>query len=272
MFGSRNIFEKPDSTRKHGGVLVHCGRDAEGLVEVVDAHGVRSLHFGTSPKQSAMALAEPERLELSYVRAMLAGLMFQPDPRRVLLLGLGGGSLARFLLQNFPECRIEAVESRAAVAEVAHRFFGLPDDPRLTVHIDDARGFVRREAARRASAYEHIFVDIYDHQGLSASVNEHDFFAANARLLSPLGVYSLNLWGSDRDSFRSSVDLLKYHFGSRVLRLPVIGRGNIIGFGLGLELARPGSEILKLRSREMEARLGVEFPRLLKSLGAVGWR
>ena len=71
-----------DAKRRHGGVLVHCQRDAEGLVEVVETHGVRSLHFGSSPRQSAMALDEPDRLELSYVRAMLAGLVYAPEPRR----------------------------------------------------------------------------------------------------------------------------------------------------------------------------------------------
>lgn len=258
--------------RKYGGVVVHCVRDAQGLVEVVDAHGVRSLHFGSSPKQSAMALAEPERLELSYVRAMLAGLMFAPDPRRVLLLGLGGGSLAKFLLEHFPECRVEVVESRAAVVEAARRFFGLPEDPRLVIHIADGVEFVRRAAREGALPYEHVFVDIYDDRGLVPAVNEAGFFAAGAGLVAPGGVFALNLWGSQQESFRESVALLRRHFDNRALRLPVIGRGNIIGLGLGTALARSDQELLKKRSRALEMRLGVEFPRLLKSLAPFGWR
>lgn len=258
--------------RKYGGVVVHCVRDAEGLVEVVEAHGVRSLHFGTSPKQSAMALAEPERLELSYVRAMLAGLLFAPEPRRVLLLGLGGGSLAKFLLRYFPDCRVEVVEFRAAVVEVAHRFFGLPQDPRLTIHIGDGGAFLRQAAAAGVPPYEHIFVDIYDDQGLAPSVNQAEFFAAGAQLVTDNGVFALNLWGSQQDSFRESVALLRRHFESRVLRLPVIGRGNIIGFGLGSALARPDMPLLKQRSRAMELSFGVEFARLLNSLAPFGWR
>lgn len=272
IFGFRKGPKDSEPVRKHGGALVYCGRDAEGLIEVVDAHGVRSLHFGTAPKQSAMALAEPERLELSYVRAMLAGLMFAPEPRRVLALGLGGGSLVKFLLDHFPGCQIEAVEFRAAVVEVAHRFFGLPGDPRLAIHIGDAREFVRQQALSGVPPYDHIFVDIYDDRGLSASVNERDFFAATRDLLDPRGVFSLNLWGSDRDSFRDSVDLLKQHYGSHTLRLPVIGRGNIIGFGFGPEVPKPDLERLRPRSRELETRLGLEFPRLLKSMAPIGWR
>lgn len=124
---------------KYSGTLIHCQRDAEGPIEVIEAHGVRSLHFGTEPRQSAMALATPDRLELSYLRAMLVGLVFVPDPRRILVLGLGGGSLVRFLLQHYPQAHIDAVESRAALVEVARTYFGLPEQPALRVRIADAR-------------------------------------------------------------------------------------------------------------------------------------
>lgn len=272
MFGFRKGVRDAEPVRRYGGTLVYCRRDTEGLIEVVDSYGVRALHFGTPPRQSAMALAEPERLELSYVRAMLAGLMFTPGPRRVLALGLGGGSLAKFLARNFPDCRIEVVEFRTAVVEVAHRYFGLPEAPNLAIHIGDAREFVRREALAGASLYDHIFVDIYDDRGLSASVNERDFFAACARLLEPSGVFALNLWGSDRDSYREAVDLLRQYYGSHTLRLPVIGRGNIIGFGFGPDVPKPDLERLRPVSRGLEARLGVEFPRLLRSMVPMGWR
>jgi spermidine synthase len=252
--------------RKYGGVVVHCSRDEDGLVEVVDAFGVRSLHFGTSPKQSAMLLAAPDRLELSYVRAMLAGLLFTPDPRRVLLLGLGGGSLAKFLLRHFPECRIDAVESRAAVAAVARRFFGLPEDPRLAVHIAEGCEFVCRLSKADSAVYDHIFVDVYDQEGLAASASRHDFFAASAKLLKAGGILAMNLWGSHQESLRHAMRLLNLYFEGGMMRLQVTGRGNVIGFGLGPEVQRSGREALKQRARIMEQRLGVEFPRLLHLL------
>ena len=97
---------------KYGGTLVHCQRDEQGLLEVVEAYGVRSLHFGSAARQSTMSLAEPERLEMPYLRAMLIGLAFVPAPCRCLILGLGGGSLARFLAHHLPSARIEVVELR----------------------------------------------------------------------------------------------------------------------------------------------------------------
>ncbi|MDQ2695423.1 MAG: hypothetical protein M3Z21_08605, partial [Pseudomonadota bacterium] len=104
--------------QRYGGTLVHCSRDAEGFIEVVDQFGLRSLHFGNPTLQSRMRLADPAALMVDYTRAMLAPLLFIDPPATVLILGLGGGSLARFMLYHFPRCRVQVVERRAAVVEV----------------------------------------------------------------------------------------------------------------------------------------------------------
>ncbi|MGX2038842.1 spermine/spermidine synthase domain-containing protein [Methylocaldum sp. MU1018] len=258
--------------RKYGGVLVHCSRDEFGIIEVVDTYGVRSLHFGTHPKQSAMSLVEPDHLELSYARAMLAGLLFKSEPRKILLLGLGGGSLAKFLFDHFPECRIEAVEYRPAVVEVAYEYFGLPEDSRLTVHVSESNEFVCAEAERREAEYDHIFVDVFDHQGMAETVNQQDFFSASRRLLHPEGILSMNLWGTQSQSLRQSMGLLNLYFERRTMRLQVPGRGNVIGFGLGPHVQRTEINTLKQEAKALELLLGIEFPRFLRLLSYSGWR
>ncbi|HYE37593.1 hypothetical protein [Methylocaldum sp.] len=242
------------------------------MIEVVDTYGVRSLHFGTYPKQSAMSLAEPDRLELSYVRAMLAGLLFKPEPRNILLLGLGGGSLAKFLLNHFPECRIDAVECRSAVATVAYEYFGLPEDARLAVHVSEGNDFVCAEAERREAEYDHIFVDVFDHQGLAETVNQQDFFSATRRLLHSEGILAINLWGTQTQSLRQSMSLLNLYFDRRTMRLQVPGRGNVIGFGFGQRAQRTEMGELKQQAKALELRLDIEFPRFLRLLSYSGWR
>ncbi|HEY0720688.1 MAG TPA: spermidine synthase, partial [Gammaproteobacteria bacterium] len=87
--------------QKYDGLLVHRTQDEWGPIEVVDDMLHRSLHFGTEPKQSSMLLSDPLALVLSYTRAMTTALLFVPQVRRVLLIGLGGGSLAKFFLHHF---------------------------------------------------------------------------------------------------------------------------------------------------------------------------
>jgi spermidine synthase len=123
---------------KYEGRLIHESHDDDGIIEVIERNGVRSLHFGSYPRQSSMLLADPDRLELDYVRAMTSWLLFKPTlDDDALIVGLGGGSLTRHLLQNFPECRLKAVEYRKSVVKIARSYFGLPLDSRLKIIVDD---------------------------------------------------------------------------------------------------------------------------------------
>jgi spermidine synthase len=238
-------------------------------VEIVDAYGVRSLHFGTPPRQSAMSLAEPDRLELPYVRAMLAVLLFTEPPRRVLLLGLGGGSLGKFLLRQYPSSLIDAVESREVVVSLARRFFGLPDDPRLTIHVVDGHDFLSRESGGRSGAYDHVFVDIFDHRGLAAALGDSDFFTALRGLLAADGAVAVNLWRTQPESLRRAMAMLAQVCEGGARRLDVMGRGNVIGLGLGPDLPARSRKDLEQRAGKLEAKLGVELTRLLPQISVV---
>ena len=83
-------------------------------IAVSDAGGVRSLHIGGDAVQSAMRIGAPDALYLDYTRCMLACLLFEPEPRRALLIGLGGGSLAKFLHRNLKSLQVRAVEVRGS--------------------------------------------------------------------------------------------------------------------------------------------------------------
>src|SRR5690606_33621541 len=105
-----------------GGPLLYRGDG----IEVRERHGVRTLHLDSDTVQSAMRVDRPDALELSYTRAMMAFLLFVPPPRSALLVGLGGGSLAKFIHHSMPETRLHVVEIKREVVDVAHRYFALP--------------------------------------------------------------------------------------------------------------------------------------------------
>ena len=130
-----------------------------GSVYVTERSGVRSLHIGSDTIQSSMRLARPNDLELAYTRSMMAFLLFRPPPRRALLVGLGGGSLAKFIYHRMPEAVTEVVEINPQVVAVARRLFDVPAaDARLVVRICDAAAFM----ASQGGGFDVILVDGYD--------------------------------------------------------------------------------------------------------------
>lgn len=83
---------------------------AGGKPSVSDGAGVRSLQFSGGAVQSSMHVAAPFELDLSYTRSMMGFLLFNDDPRRILLVGLGGGSLSKYCYHQFPQAHIATLE------------------------------------------------------------------------------------------------------------------------------------------------------------------
>jgi len=244
--------------------LVFSCRDEEGVIEVVDDLDARALYFGTPARQSAMSREEPHRLVLSYTRAMLSGLLFTREPRSALVLGLGGGSLPRFLIHAFSTCRIDVVERRAAVVQVAHDYFQLARSPRLRTHLCDAEVFLREDSGR---TYDLVLVDLHDQHGTAPLVTEPGFVASCARRLATRGVLAINVWTDPSERVPPSI--LRDHratFEDRHLALPVTGKWNCILLGLPFTVASYTRKHLDAKAIDLQARLRIEFPQLLADL------
>lgn len=245
-----------------GQVVYHC-RDEHGVIDVV-AEGdgkLRSLQFGTTARQSTMFVDRPDDLALEYTRCLMTALLFlEADPRRVLLLGLGGGSLAKFLLRRCEGCRVDVVELRPRIVEVAERFFGVPmGHERLRVHVADGRQFL---LASEGDPYDLILVDLHSSQGMSPVVLEPDFLPACRRLTAAEGVLSANMWyGVDEASERTLRLAVEASYDT-TLYLPVAGKRNCVAHGL-LRRALPPGATLESRARSWQERAGLPLPELL---------
>lgn len=249
---------------KYGSKVVFAAHDEEGVVEVVEDRFERSLHFGTAAKQSTMDLGNPVRLVLSYTRAMTTALLFTAGaPQRVLLAGLGGGSLVRFLLHHYPACEVEAIEYRETVYRVARRFFHLPDDPRLSVFIADAAAHLATAPA--APAYDLVLVDAFSADGIADAVCRRSFLDNCRQRLTPGGVFAMNLWGVDAAPNGRLLRDIGHTFGAPPLCLPVQGRNNVVALSAPGGLPVGGSG-LDRKARILDMRLGIEFPAFLRLL------
>ncbi len=251
---------------KYHGTMIDKTRDELGEIEVVDDATSRSLHFGSDPKQSSMLLRDPIYLELAYTRAMACALLFSDQTRRFLLIGLGGGSLAKFLLHHFPDCRVDAVEYRQAVSEMAHRHFFLPYDERLNIIIDDGGYFMRTADMAEYSQYDVIFVDAFLGNGIARTVCGMSFYDACRDRLAEDGVLSMNLWNGDFVRARDMLEDMRVSFDGNVLQLPVEGKDNIIALATKGQLLKKRLRQLDAHGKAMEQLTSVEYGVFLRHL------
>lgn len=249
---------------KYDGLVVYQNHDDEGFLEIVEEKGIRSLHFGSSSRQSSISLNDPESLQLPYTRAMTSWLLFKETVEDALIIGLGGGSLARHLLHHFPECRLRAVECRASVVKIARSHFGLPLDSRLKVIVDDGGSYVRQHAKTAAGQYGLILIDAFGGEGMAESIASIAFFDACKILLKQDGILVINLWGTETKLFGSCLQWLKQVFNGKVLILPVRNRGNMITVAFNQGIPRYDMKALKARAIELEQQYQIEFPNYLK--------
>jgi len=251
---------------KYDGLLIHQSHDDEGVIEIVDQQGVRALHFGSTAQQSSMLLIEPDRLHSLYARAMMVGLLFNDSPREVLMIGLGGGTIAKFLLHQFAGCRLKVIEFRSTVLKVARSHFGLPFDTRLKVKIGCGAQHVRQQSREHSELHDMIFIDAYDHVGMAAEVSSETFFDHCRTLLTKDGLLVINLWGTDKELFQHVSWVMGKVFNQRVLYLPVRGRGNVIGIAFGEQVAKPTLQQLIYKAKTLELRYQLEFPVFIQDL------
>ncbi|MGM0517019.1 MAG: hypothetical protein ACQER6_05405 [Pseudomonadota bacterium] len=143
--------------------LLERQRDAYGMLEVVEQGGEVALHFGNQTAQSAWRPDQPNRLSFSYYRAMTLPFALHPSPERVGLLGLGGGAMAKFLVEH-TDSSIHAVDLREALGPIAARHFDLdPRHPRLSVTFAD---ITAPDWLPHWSNADVILVDVFDEDGM----------------------------------------------------------------------------------------------------------
>jgi spermidine synthase len=222
-----------------------------------EAGGLRHLHVGGRAIQSAMRLDAPDDLALAYTRAMMGGLLFAPEPRDVTLVGLGGGSLAKYIYRQLPQTRIVALEVDVRVVAAAHRMFHLPlGKRRLRVIVRDGAEYV---AAHPASA-DMIFLDAFVNHRQAPSIRTAGFYRNARAALKADGVLVINFM-SDDPGLRAYLRRLAQAFEGRLACLRAIGEDNIIVFAFPGDPGVITPTSLAGRAIALERRHGIEFRR-----------
>ena len=227
---------------------------------VSEERGVRHLHVGGEAIQSAMRLEEPFALELDYTRCMMAFLLFHPRPRRALMIGLGGGSLAKFFHRHLAGLHTHVVEYDERVIATARALFHVPaDDARLTVEHGDGVEALAPECC------DLLVVDGYEDEATPAAMVSQAFFDACWCALEEPGALVVNFMDDDRD-FDRNLRRIEHAFGGAVLAFQSLRDPNIVIVGLKGAPETVEWNVLRARATSLEKTYGLPFPRYVERL------
>lgn len=183
--------------------------------------GGLDLRFDEAVLQSRMRLDSPWQLDVPYTRFMMAALLWQPRPARVLVIGLGGGSLPRYILHTLPEAEITAVEINPHVIACRERFLLPPDGSHFQVVEVDGAQFLAEDERR----WDWILVDAFNADGQAPTLCTPDAYARMQARVAPGGLAAVNLEADDRMD-RCYLDRMATAFGHPPCVLVLPGGGN----------------------------------------------
>ncbi len=176
------------------GAVVFDAFSAYHHVQVVDQAGTRTLRFNGS-METRMSLANPLQGHFEYTEYFHMPWLWNPDLKRVLMVGLGGGSTQRAYQHYYTNAMIETVELDPVVVTVAKKYFGVTETPKHKIHCDDGRVFLRRAT----NLYDSIIMDAYTTTRYGSTIPPHlttkEFFALASERLTTNGVVAYNVIG-----------------------------------------------------------------------------
>jgi len=238
-------------------------------VTIAEYLGVRTLHLSSDAIQGAMRLAVPDQIELEYVQQMMMWLLFKPEPRHVVQLGLGAASLTKFCYRNFPRAKVTAIDLNPHVIAACYQHFKLPEnDQRLNVMEMNALDYVCHP--RHHGIADVLQVDLYDAAAEAPALSSPEFYQACADTLDETGMLTVNLFGNP-DNYKSNCDAniaaMEAAFDA-VVWLPLVHDANTVA--LAFKQA-PAVDFEDLYQRAQEIRLQLKLPAAKWVKGLQAW-
>ena len=235
-------------------------------IEIREARGVRTLHFGSDWVQGAMRLSRPWDLELLYTREMMAVLLLSAEwpemPRPILQIGLGAGSLVRFIYRHLPNAQQVVIEQSAAVIAAARQAFNLPaESEQLEIVVAEGAEWLMNST----ETFDLILVDGFDADGKTGDLESQDFYQQCRKHLSPEGLVSVNLLSRSPNFLQACLNLDTAFEGLTRL-LPQTPGGNVIALGALSTTAMLDEATLRERLRELESRTNLDLESLMLRL------
>jgi spermidine synthase len=228
---------------------------------VIDDGELRTLYFSVNLMQSAMRLKTPNTLELRYTQKMMAFLLFNPRPRRIVLIGLGGGSLVKFCRHRLPATHFTAVEIDPDILALRELFLLPPDGPCLQIVQADGAEYL----AQAEKGIDVLMLDAFDKAGFAPALASREFLECARDRLSGSGQLVINLAGG-KELYEDLIETVLQVFDHQVLLLPVPKDGNNVLLAFRDRNFEPRWRWLHNYAKELRAKFGLDFPAFVQKM------
>jgi spermidine synthase len=228
---------------------------------VIDDGKSRFLYFNVRLMQSEMLLKAPNDLAIRYTQKMMAFLLFQPRPKRIVLIGLGGGSLIKFCYYRLPGTQLTAIELDPEVIAFRDSFLLPPDDARLQVLQADGAEYLERTE----KGIDVLLVDAFDKTGFAPSLANREFFENALAKLSGNGVLVINLAG-EKDTYAGLIGEAMHVFDDQVIVISVPDDGNHVLYAFKEHYFEPRWRWLHNYAKELRAKFSLDFPAFVQKM------
>jgi spermidine synthase len=232
-----------------------------GLPVVSEDEDALTLYFDDSAVQSRMNPARPLDLVLDYSRVMMGALLFVPEPRRIGMIGLGGGSLVRYCRHHLPDARISVAEISPEVIALRERFHIPPDDDRLEVTCTDGADWL----TQLGDTFDLLLVDGFDIGGQAPALCTQRFYDDCHGALTGNGMLAINMHASDA-LHGAYVGRVRSSFANSVSVVATADGVNEIVFAARGDSFRLSEKQLHMRACALEQRLELELKWLARAL------
>ncbi len=257
--GVIRLLEAEDCNREE--IIARVLNDTYDKPFVIEDGGYRSLYFSRDFTQSGMRISDPSALEFAYTQKMMSCLLFVHAPRNILMLGLGGGSLAKYCYRHLPSARIVALEIDANVLAFRDQFLLPPDDARLSIVQGDAAQYVRQCNIKN----DVVMIDAFDRNGFAAEVTSRGFYLDVRDVLLPQGVMVANMVGPKAER-AAHLEMIADVFNGNIVVLPIESDGNYLVFAFRDASFEPRWRWIESQVNAMKKYYGLDFPNFALAL------
>ncbi len=225
--------------------VIHQERSLYRNIMISEENGKRCMRFVlrdiATHNQSCLYLANDKKMVFEYTKMVTTAMLYHSSAKRILIVGLGGGTLPTAFAELLPEATITSVEIDDAVVRAARNYFKYKETDRIKTEIEDARIWIKR-AIKRKEKFDLVVLDAFNGDYIPEHLMTKEFLQEVSTLLNDDGLVLANTFSSSKLYHAESVTYQAVFPALKMLKSP---KGNRVIIAAKKDIIRPDDNALR---------------------------